>query len=349
MALTCLDTLVGLSKTEYACFTDEVPDGFDTSDSGYHLTDTDYGLTVVDQCALAGWTMLQSALTQAILETKSDLRAKIREQFDGRVKPFVGHVGKLTSTGANNASADYIGVRMRVKKQIKGAYWVFRKIYVGLNTSGSFSISVTSNDPLFTPPTPVAITTVANQFANSTTAIELPLWSDAEFDSDEYLEYYILIPRGSAQPLNNTFACCGSSPAWMQYMYVDGMTTASTTDGTGNFGNQANGFVLDGYLSCAELDWICELDTLGGYYLKDVMARTVQFRGAAIAIAALTDTLQVNPCTGYQLEALTGKRAYLNKRYAENIAWIAGNIPAGVTDCFTCKPENKFHKQKMLV
>lgn len=135
----------------------------------------------------------------------------------------------------------------------------------------------------------------------------------------------------------------------MQYMYVDGMTTASTTDGTGNFGNQANGFVLDGYLSCAELDWICELDTLGGYYLKDVMARTVQFRGAAIAIAALTDTLQVNPCTGYQLEALTGKRAYLNKRYAENIAWIAGNIPAGVTDCFTCKPENKFHKQKMLV
>lgn len=349
MALTCLDTLVGLSKTEYACFTDEVPDGFDTSDSGYHLTDTDYGLTVVDQCALNGWTMLQSALDQAILETKSDLRAKIRDRFDNRVKPFVGHIGKLQHTAALTVTTDYIGVRMRVKKQIKGAYWVFRKIYVGLNTSGDFDISITSNDPLFTSPTPVAISTVSNQFASATTAIELPLWSDAAFDSGEYLEYYLLIPRGSARPLNNTFTCCGKSPEWMQYMYVDGMLTDSTTDGTGYFGSQANGFVLDGYLNCADLDWICELDTLGGYYLKDVLARTIQFRGAAIAIAALTDTLQVNPCTGYQLESLNGKRAYLNKRYAENIAWIADNIPAGVTDCFMCKPQNQFHKQKMLV
>lgn len=348
MALTCLDTLVGLSKTEYACFTDEVPDDFDTSDSGYHLTDTDYGLTVVDQCALAGWTMLSAALTQAIAETKTDLRAKLRERFSSSVLPFTGHVGKMKSTATGSANTDYIGVRIRVKRQIRGAKWVFRKIYLGLNTSDDFQISVTSNDPLWTAPTPVDITTTANQFANATTAIELPLWTDADL-SGEYLEYYILVPRAGALPLNNTFSCCGSTPAWMDYFWAQGMNADDTTSGLGTFGNQANGFVLDGYLICEELDWLCEAEAINGYYVSDVLARTIQFRGAAIAISALVDTIQVSPCTGYQLEALNTRRAYLNKRYSENISWIVANMPAGATECFACKPESKFHKQKMLV
>jgi hypothetical protein len=125
---------------------------------------------------------------------------------------------------------------------------------------------------------------------------------------------------------------------------------ADDDNGTGGmFGNQANGFVLDGYLTCEELDWICELEELNGYYLLDVVARAIQMRGAAISISALIDTIQVNPCTGYQFESLNTRRAYLNKRYADYVDWIAQNMPSGVTQCFTCKPEQKFHKNKMLV
>lgn len=349
MALTCLDTLVGLSSTEYACFTDTVPDDFDTSDSGYYLTDVDYGLTVSEQCALAGWTMLSNALTQAIAETKTDLRAKLREKFAGRVSPFSGQIGKLKSTGSLSLSKDYIGIRIRVKRQIRGAKWVFKKIYLGLNTSGAKSVTVTSNDPLFTAPTPVSVTAVANQFANAETSIELPLWSRAEFDAGEYLEYYLTIPRGSVQPLNNTLNCCGSTPGWMGYFWTEGMA-ADDDEGTGaTYGLNANGMVLDGYLTCEELDWLCDAEELGGYYTTDVLARTIQFRGAAIAISALLDTLQVSPCTGYQFENLNAKRNYLNQRYAENVQWIANNIPPGVTDCFTCKPEQMQRRAKLLV
>ena len=349
MALTCLDTLVGLSSTEYACFTDAVPDNFDTSDSGYYLTDVDYGLTVSEQCALAGWTMLSNALTQAIAETKTDLRAKLREKFAGRVSPFSGQIGKLKSTGALSLSKDYIGIRIRVKRQIRGAKWVFKKIYLGLNTSGAKSVTVTSNDPLFTAPTPVSVTAVANQFAYAETSIELPLWSRAEFDAGECLEYYLTIPRGSVQPLNNTLNCCGSTPGWMGYFWAEGMA-ADDDEGSGaTYGLNANGMVLDGYLTCEELDWLCDAEELGGYYTTDVLARTIQFRGAAIAISALLDTLQVSPCTGYQFENLNAKRNYLNQRYAENVQWIANNIPPGVTDCFTCKPEQMQRRAKLLV
>lgn len=349
MSLACFDTLVGLSSTEYACFTDDAPDGFDTSDSGYFLTDTDYGLTVSEQCALAGWTMLDNALTQAILETKTDLRAKFREKLSGRVSPFSGQIGKLKSTGALALSKDYIGIRIRVKKQIRGAKWVFKKIYLGLNTSGAKSVSITSNDPLFTEPAAVSVTAVANQFANASTSIELPLWSRSEFDVGEYLEYYITIPRGSVQPLNNTLNCCGSTPGWMDYFWAQGMSADDDAGGAGVFGNNANGFVLDGYLTCEELDWLCEAEELGGFYTKDVLARTIQFRGAAIAISALLDTLQVSPCTGYQFENLNAKRNYLNQRYADNVQWITNNIPPGVTDCFTCKPEQMQRRAKLLV
>jgi hypothetical protein len=350
MALACLDTLVGLSKTEYACFTDNAPEDFDTSDSGYHLTDTDYGLTVIEQCALEGWTLLAAALAQAIAETKTDLRAKLRERYDGRLTPFSGLIGKIKSTGTVTVTADYIGVRIRVKTQIKGAKLVIRKIYLGTNTSGAVNVTVTSNDPLFTEPAAEPLTMVANTFASVTDlAIELPLWSENEFDTGEYLEYYITAPRNAAKPLNNTFTCCGSTPEWMQYFWIDGMT-ADDTDGTnGSFSREAMGFAFDAYLTCEELDWICDLEYLNGYHLLDVIARTIQFRGAAVAISALIDSIQVNPCTGYQLEALNSRRTYLNQRYADNIAWIAENMPDGVTDCFSCKPQSKFSRTKMLV
>lgn len=350
MSLACFDTLVGLSKTEYACFTDEVPDDFDTSDSGYHLTDTDYGLTVAEQCSLNGWTLLENALTQAVLETKTDLRARFRQRYDGRLAPFRGEIGKQKSTGTLSLTKDYIGVRIRVKRQIKGAKLVFKKIYLGLNTSGAKSVSVTSNDPLFVEPAPVSVTAVANQFASNTCTWELPLWSYSEYDTGEHLEYYITFPRVAVQPLNNTFACCGNAPAWSEYFWAEGMSADDADATNATFGSRAaNGVVIDAYLTCEELDWICELEELNGYHLIDVVARTIQFRGAAIAISALIDTIQVNPCNGYQFENLNSRRTYLNQRYADNITWIVENMPIGATDCFTCKPEKKFTRAKMLV
>lgn len=350
MALTCLDTLVGLSATDYACFTGDAPDGFDTSASGYYLTDTDYGLTIAEQCTVDGWAMLAAARTQAIREFKTDLRAMLRQEYNGP-RPFVGLIGQLKSSGLRTVTDDYIGFRIRVRKMQKGAKLVIRKIYLGVDTSATFSVLITSNDPLFVAPDPVDIDTTANTFSNTVldTAIELPFWSEA--CPDEYLEYYFLTARASAKPMNNSFKCCGSTPAWTGFVWADGMASTDTDaeENGGNFGSHANGFALDAYLTCEELDWICNLEYLNGYSVLDVVARTIQFRGAALAISSMIDTIQVNPCTGYQLEALNTKRAYLNKRYSENIAWITQNLPAGLTDCFACKPEKIFHKAQMLV
>lgn len=351
MSVACLDTLIGLSKTSYECFTDDLPDDFDTSDSGYHLTDTDYGLTVIEQCSINGWTILQAAKLQAIAEIKSDLRAGLREKYDSGISPFSGIVAQVTGSGTLASSKQFLGLRIRTKNQ-KGAKLVLKKLYMGLNLSGTYSVNITSNDPLFVSPSAISVTYITGvpkpfQAVDISPVIELPLWSRS--CNERFLEYYITFDRGSALPLNNKITCCGASPAWMSHFYTSGFESVDNIGTDGNFSSMGYGLALDAYLACEELDWLCEVEELNGYYLKDVLARAMQQRGAAIAISSLIDTLQVNPCTGYQLENLNSRRSYLNKRYSENVAWIIQNIPSGVTDCFVCKPERMFHRSSQLV
>ena len=349
MSLACFDTLVGLSKTDYACFDDEAPEGYDLSDSGYHLTDTDYGLTMIEQCAVNGWTLLDAARTQAILEVKSDLRAKLRDKYDGAIAPFSGIIAQLTQSGNQSVSKDFSGLRIRTKNQ-KGAKLVLKKIYLGLNTAGTYNVTITSNDPLWTVPAvvPVVIATANTMTAKLlTTPIELPLYSRT--CEGTYLEYYLTFERNGARPVNNKITCCGDQPKWRQHLTVSGFESTDNLATDGQFSSMAFGMALDAYLACEELDWLCEAEELGGYHLKDVLARSVQMRGAAIAISSLLDQFGINACIASQYEALNSRRAYLNPRSADLIAWIVQNMPHGVTDCFTCKPQDMFHISKTLV
>lgn len=349
MSLACFDTLIGLSKVDYACFNDAAPEGYGTSDSGYHLTDTDYGLTIIDACAFDGWALLQSAKDQAILETQSELRAALRDRYDGAITPFSGVIAQLTKTGYQSASKDFLGLRIRTKKQ-KGAKLVLKKIYLGMNTAGDYTVTVTSNDPLFVSPASVVVTIAAANTMTAktlTTQIEMPLFSRT--CEDAYLEYYVSFDRNGALPVNNKVTCCGNRPGWTNHLTVSGLEATDNEATDGSFTSMAMGMALDGYLACEELDWLCEAEELGAYHLKDVIARAQQMRGAAIAISGLIDVFSVNPCTGYQMENLNSRRAYLNKRSSELLTWISQNVPYGVTDCFICKPGGSFNRSKILV
>lgn len=348
MSLACFDTLVGLSKTDYTCFTDDAPDGYDDSDSGYHLTDTDYGLTIAGQCQVAGWTMLEAARTQAILEIKSDLRAALREKYDGGISPFSGIIAQLSSTGSASVNKDFLGLRIRTKNQ-KGAKLVLKKIYLAISAAGDYDVTITSNDPLWTTLTETITIATPNTMTALTlgTVIDLPLFSRT--CEELYLEYYITYDRAGATPRNNNVTCCGKKPGWMSHMTVSGMQATDNEATDGSYSSAAYGMALDAYMACEELDWICEAQELNGFHLKDVVARAIQFRGAAIAISSLIDTLLVSPCTGYQIESLSSRRQYLNTKSADYVAWVAQNVPNGVTDCFVCKPEKVFHRSPSLV
>ena len=191
MSLACLDTLIGLSATSHACFTDAEPDDYDTSGSGYFLTDPDYGLTAMDGASVAGWTVLQQAREQAVREFKADLLALLRSKYDMAAAPFSGYFGKLKYTATKTVSSDFLGLRIRSKRQ-KGMKLILTKCLLGLDTSETYTVTVTSNDPLFSAPDDLTVTHTTGSFNGTDwpdSGIELPLWSDS-LDCD-YLEYYI--------------------------------------------------------------------------------------------------------------------------------------------------------------
>ncbi len=354
MALECLETLVGLAPTAPSCFVDAEPDGFATTTSGYHILDPEFGLSIVEACEVEGWTVLEAARAKGILQFKTDLSAALRTRFGSAISPFDGLVGKIQSTGTTTAPNDYAGFRIRLRRMVKGGKIVLKKAYIGVNATDTYAVSVTSNDPLFTEPASVNVVATANTFGAGTSLdlIELPMYSDSlPYD---YLEYYISFPLDGALPLNNKLNCCGRSAAWAQHMDVTGFNSDSDTpnadySGNSNFSSNAYGLALDLYLSCGELDWICDLGYTNGYHMTQVVARTLQFAQSIAAIDRLIMSYKVNVCTHYNQAEMVSRRNFLNESYANNVAWIAANLPTGVTGCFNCNPKSAFHRTAQLV
>lgn len=351
MSVACLDTLVGLAPASISCFVDPDPEGFDTSDSGLYIVDAQFGLNIIEACDVEGWAILEAARTKGILQFKTDLSAALRTKYGTAISPFAGLIGQLKNTGTKSAPNANAGLRLRVLRQVKGGKIVLKKAYVGVNVTGTYNVSVTSNDPLFTDPTPVAVSATANQWGTGTTLglIELPMWSaSCPYD---YLEYYVSFPLASALPLANKVSCrCGGAKeGWKKHLDVSGFNSDSDTPTSGGFSSAAYGLVLDAYLSCGELDWLCELTEYNGDYAQQVAARTLQFACAIPAIDALINTYKINVCTHYNQDEMNSRRNYLQQSYATNIEWLAANVPPGATGCFACRPEKKFHKTAQLV
>jgi hypothetical protein len=350
MSLTCLDTLVALSNVDFPCATDDRPADYNESTSGYSLTDVEFGMPILHNCASEVWTILDEARTQAIREFKTDLRAKLRGEYLDRMARWSGTVGQIKSTGSLVVAKDFIGHRVR-PFSFKGGKVVWTKVHVGLDLAGTYPLTFRSNDPLWTAPSDESIVVptggswYTHEFA---TPIELPFFSKY-VDSPDYLEYYALLDRGSAKPLNNIFACCGKPKGGLEYFETDGIL-ADDAIGTGlTVTSYANGLVFEGYVTCDDLDWLCELTTAGGYDFSDVVARTIQFRGSALVGSKILDPITIDLCTQYGAEWINKQRNFLNERYGSNLDWIVQNIPVGVTDCFACKNESYFKKSKILV
>jgi len=351
MSVACLDTLVGLAPASIPCFVDPEPEGFDTSDSGLFIVDAQFGLNIIEACEAEGWGILEAARAKGILQFKTDLSAALRSKYGTAISPFAGLIGQLKNTGTKSAPNARAGLRLRVLRQVKGGKIVLKKAFVGVNVTGTYAVSVTSNDPLFTEPAAVNVAATANAWGSGTALglIELPMWSaSCPYD---YLEYYISFPLASALPLANEVSCgCGGTKeGWKQHLDVSGFNSDSDTPITGGFSASAYGIVLDAYMTCGELDWLCELAQYNGDYAQQVAARTLQFAQAIPAIDTLINTYKINVCTHYNQDEMNSRRNFLQESYATNINWLAANLPPGITGCFDCRPEKRFYKTAQIV
>lgn len=345
MALDCLNTLIGLTDKDCSCYATDRPLDYNTSTSGFFLTDPEYGFPVQQAvfentpCEDGFWDAMSDARTKAIQSFKTDLRSTLSGLRTKTFPSWEGYIGKIKFNGYNNNALDTAGVQLRPIRR-KHGFLVVNKIYLGIDTSQDVTVTVKSTDPSFTEVSYV-ISTTADTFTEYEIpgGLRLPMYRKG---LDE-LHYFFEFERSGAKPLNNELWCCGSTP-WMQYVKAGGyqLTQAdiSSFDRYAFYSGQyANGLALDANFECDDLDWLCDLESVNGYDLQEIAARCIQFKGAINLIAYVLDSGKVNTYSILEAERLSAKAAHLNKMYQTNIHWIAQNMPAEITGCWGCRKD----------
>ena len=350
--MDCIGNLVGLSESVPVCFTGSAPSGYNTSVSGYFIKDSDYGMRVMDGCDFDGWAILEEAKRIGISNFKTDFRNALYQNFTPSFTPYSGLIGKTTHSGVNtNFVKPYGGLEITCDGNQRGMYLAIKNIFLGLNISDEYDVTIKSNSPEFTPITRTLNATALSYRSNTQTPeILLPLY-DRNFydDSTEYLKYYIEVSYGAAKPLNGNITCCGEGGAWRNICDVNGY--AASTNGLTfvDLSSQNNGVVLDAYLKCDDLEFICTLAELNGYQTLDVIARAIQFRSGIAAYGLFLDRNLINTCTMYNREEINAHRKFLTEKYAEYIDFIVQNIPPASTSCLKCKDGDVFIKANILL
>ena len=356
----CLENIIGLTDIDCNCYEGDKPvdwDDLNDSETGFYLTDPDFGFPVVEEINGTGncgngtlFDMLQRARTKAINAFRADLGAAVLKRHRNAVQ-FRGTIGKTNSNGLITIAENYAGVQI-LPKPFNDAKFVLEAIYLGLNVADTVTVTIASNEdevdtPLFTPDT-VNITTQANKYPRQAlaTPLELPFWQMTDAQALKYLIYYTM-PAG-AKAMSNAFTCCSAKPGWRRHMEVYGLGTNDLTQ-TGGLLSSAQGIVLEGYTTCNEVGWLCRLDNIGGYSTKQVVGRAIQHKGGAFLVSGIIDSQQINRFTLKPKEELYARRNSLQAEYMNAVDWIANNLPIEAMDCLECKSNKKHETRQLLV
>jgi hypothetical protein len=362
--MPCIDNIIGLTDLDTSCFGDKPSGWADTnaSDTGYYLTDPKHGFSVLEEAFStlpAGqttvWEMLIRARSKAIMKFKTDLGAAIRNLYYQRTPDRVT-IGKVKDSSVQWSTSDFMGIELTPEPIRYGSFFLTH-IYLGLDTSGAIDVKIASNEAdrvssgdAFSEQT-VNITAVANKFVRHelTTEIELPLYSNIRTQDLRYRIYYE--PSGQ-KPINNNFYCCSDRPHWKKVMGAHGFAVSSSRWAAKDFegaSTGAQGLAIEGHFKCDTVQYLCDLDNIGGEDVQEVAAVTILNLAASFLISDILDSGKINRFTAKPKEELWGRRQRHEGEYNNNVMWLANNLPRAATDCLTCKESKRIQKRSILV
>jgi hypothetical protein len=343
MALTCLDTIIGITPDDCACYAAGWDAGFATSSTGYYATDREFGYPVLDSllnsknCLESDvWDLLVQCRSDAIRDFKTDMSAALATTRKSRIVQWNGAIGNAQGTTLSQTTNTYAGAQIAPRKAIKGGAFVLTAVWFGGNVTGTVALQVSSTDPDYVANT-ITLNAAANRFVKTTlpTAKTLPMYVSGINDLYYNFKY---VASGIRFFQNNAKRCCGgASPAWMVHLNAGGFTTSDFVE-TNEYigGTDFNGLAFEGYFTCASLDWICELENIAQFQIKNVVGRAIQAKTTVKAISATIETNRINQHTILAGDAALERRAMMQQSYDEKILWLAQNLPDNASDCWDC-------------
>ena len=346
MQFDCLDSfqeIVGLTDKDLSCFAD-APSGAALSESGYFLTDMDYGFHF-PETVWAGhakddatlWTLLTDARRQAVHAFLEVLSIEFQKKYNVR-GAYIGTIGKNETGSYSPITQGHFGISLRVRNA-RGAYLKINQIGLALSTTVSpitVSLYRVVDGVATLIDTFTGLESEANRVKlNTITDYSLQLWSDDDCDD---FRYWFVIENDTYTASRNRFHCCGNKPSYYQYFDAQGLYAEEPFPDSASYLAHSPGLILGGTVFCNSLKWLCDFNELDSYNLTSVVGRAVQFKATSLLSKIILESANLNRYTLLDREALLIKYKTKNEQFIEYCTWIVDRLPIEATDCFVCKP-----------
>ena len=340
MPTTCLDTIIGLDVSECECYPD-APEGFNTSTSGYYMTDSIAGVPMQGAILTAArcdeldiWAVMARERTAAIRDFKNDLEGVLKMTKESGRMAFQGVLAKVEKIGNVNINSTYAGQIIRPQYRKKHHRLVITAIHAGFSTTGTKTVTVRSNAQGWVNQT-LTCNTVAGVWTKTTLSapVSIPL-----FDALQAALYYAFTYDGpGVTAISNRIFCCGQ-PSWAKIVQVGGLTVNSLDDLDNLQGGYGDGYglALEGYLVCDGMDWICDWARYGDTQLYNTAGLAILYRATARLLETLIKSDKINQYTLIAEDRAQEQAQQAHENYKQLIDYISRALPDGVSGCYGC-------------
>lgn len=343
---SCFKNIVGISRTECDCFTDEFNADAAISKSGLFIDEATerFSLAAFSDGVGCGETLqgiVEKSRVDGINEFILKLSQEVGTMYKTKTSPYNGKVGSASATGDRVVNDAIVGLVVDVNAS-SGVSINVNAITPYFNYTGVITISVYKayrSNNLYQSPALVD-TIVLN--TTSGTPIKQSLTSKLTLDSEKDVSYLFMYELDPGQyPKNNNNICgCGQTEALLhKYVHPYSIEGADVNalDPTKKKGF-INGLLLDITAQCSIEDLICD-----NYYentlLQTSINHAILYLSASKLLIKLLRSDIISRYTMMDREAMQEDAYVLQGKATKSINWIAQNMKVA-GDCFVCQGDN---------
>jgi hypothetical protein len=338
---------IGITNTDCACITNNLPAGYNESLTGIYLDQVDDFLDLSafkagGECLSMAQILTRSRST-AYADFKRDLFKILQTRFKSRDKDFSGQLGSKAFNSSLATGAAFAGVEITAMPY-KGAVMKLTGFYASFNYTGAIDILILQTyqgeeDTFYQVGDPITIQATNGQLVKTdlTEPVDLPLYDD----TGKILKYYFRYSTegGLITPKNNNLNCgCGS-------VENDAKKFVSWSGFTSNLAGDLSSITHMAYMmginpvveiKCGSEEMICSQFN-NDELTKEVIGWILAYKAAANALDKLLISPVVNRYTMTDREGMTYLAARLRKKYNNDLQYLTDNMDLGSFDCFLCK------------
>lgn len=346
----CFTNIIGITRNPCECLEPYLPEGYTESTSGLYMDElpqAPFNLAIIQsissECDKDLATRLTNARQQAYDDFKKDLFQQLQARFQSKFKSFAGNIGSTSGTSYLTPGGSKVALVINAKKN-RGVTITVRKVYTNFSASGTLAVKVYKQQGNVLDETPLyEFDLLVSNTSATTDLTSLGIKLPATDESGKELKYYFVYDNIGSNPRNFSNSCgCGDKEATMKtYMTSNAVNAGSLQDLVSAARTPyLNGLNLEVTIDCGNDDIICQAMEQNEF-IKVTIESCIQRKSVVNLLNQVLHSTVINRYTQANREQMFYDASNLNKKYINDVQWVAENMSMSLNDCFVCQTVNQ--------